>query len=398
MSHETSGEKTILRVKSCGSVLIKKKGSHYMNKTVVLSAAAMVLSSVSCAQAPGDEGFGAESLQPDDHLRTQGIAPQGHSYNGFSTQGFSTQGFSTQGFSTQGGELKGFGFASFENKDGPIGSVALNGTIFQGVDGTGAAITGAGFIGATLTAVRGDNTLTPIRIDDVQPSSDPEITLYTLAWYNGTGWVNPCGEQNGLPIRAVPTKGRWKYAAGVPDGGDYINDPHLFTFSCTTGVISKCMFFGYKPWRTVEECNGSTCQTLPLQPFHQACIRMMRNDRCGNGNSHTVNGTTINLYDARGIQLDESTTMPLEAEWTPEGASCVKHHRWTTGGEEVVYDAQQDTDANCSHIDDWNAQAACGTPSSTFNTAIGFSTPLAQRALLRNDSQAPPNSGWNGDH
>jgi hypothetical protein len=356
-----------------------------MNKTIVLIAAAIVLSSISCVQAPDDEGLGAEILQPDSHVTPLGMSNQGDSFNGMSAQGMSAQ-----GMSAQSGELKGFGFASFENAAGPVSSVSLIGTVLHGIDATTKAISGAGFIGATLTGVRGDDTLTPVRIDDVQVSSDPDITLYRLAWYNGTAWVNPCGESDGAPVWATPLQGRWKYAAGTPDGGDHIDDPNLFTFSCMTGVLYKCMAMGYKPWRTVQECNGQTCQNLSLRPFHQACTRMMRGDYCGNGNGHTVTGTIINLYDNHNIQIDESTSMTLEAEWTPEGAKCVKHLRWTTGGQEVINAAQADIDLNCGHIDDYSATNICGTSGSTFTTSVGFSTSLSVRALLRNESTAPP--------
>jgi hypothetical protein len=89
--------------------------------------------------------------------------------------------------------------------------------------------------------------------------------------------------------------------------------------------------------------------------------------------------------------------MPLEAEWTPEGAKCVKHLRWTSGGQAVIDAAQADINANCSEIDDWGAKSICGTQYSTFTTTWGFSTPLAERALLRNDSEPPPNSNDGND-
>jgi len=356
-----------------------------MNKTIELIAAAIVFSSISCSQAPDDEGLDAESLQRDNHLTPQSNTTQGVSFNGLSTQGLSTQ----------GNELKGFGFAGFENANGPIANVTLVGTVFHGTDASVGAIEGDDFELATLMAVRGDESLTPMRIDDVVATSDPDITMYQLAWHDGTSWVNPCGEQGGLPVLAVPLQGRWVYSAGTSDGGDHIDDPNLFTFSCTTGVLGKCMIFGYKPWKTIQECDGQNCQTLPLRHFHQACTRMMRGDYCGNGNGHTLTGTTINLYDNFGLQLDESSTLTLEAEWTPEGAKCVQHLRWGTewsenGGPEVVEAAQDDIDTNCSGIDDWSAQLICGTQYSTYTTTWGYSTSLSERSLLRNESEAPP--------
>jgi hypothetical protein len=54
----------------------------------------------------------------------------------------------------------------------------------------------------------------------------------------------------------------------------------------------------------------------------QACVRAMRADYCGDGISHTVAGTPINLYDQVGIQSDNSD-WKVEAEWTKHGAACV---------------------------------------------------------------------------
>jgi hypothetical protein len=241
-----------------------------------------------------------------------------------------------------------------------------------------------------MTAVRQNGTALTMRIDDIQPTADPEINLYQLSYYDGSQWKNPCGASNGSPVLALPLAGRWDYSAGTPTGGDFIADPAMFTFSCRTGVLAKCALIGYKPWASFQECDGSSCHVLPGRAYHQACTRMYRADYCGNGRPHTTNGTLINIYDNVGVQFDESTAMTLEAEWTPDGAKCVKHLRWTTGGQAVMDAAQADIDANCTDIDSYNARSACGTPGSTFTTAGGYTTPVAQRSLIRNESNEPP--------
>ncbi len=55
---------------------------------------------------------------------------------------------------------------------------------------------------------------------------------------------------------------------------------------------------------------------------------MLRNDYCGTGVSHTVDGTTLNLYDNLGIQVDNQS-WPAEAEWTIAGARCVNANNTT---------------------------------------------------------------------
>jgi hypothetical protein len=62
--------------------------------------------------------------------------------------------------------------------------------------------------------------------------------------------------------------------------------------------------------------------------LHQACVRMIRADYCGDGRPHTRDGTRIDLYDRLGIQRDEPVPgMSFEAAWGPGGALCVRHAR-----------------------------------------------------------------------
>ena len=49
------------------------------------------------------------------------------------------------------------------------------------------------------------------------------------------------------------------------------------------------MELGYKPWKTVGG--------VSLRDHHQTCTRVLRADYCGNGVSHTQDGTLINIWD-----------------------------------------------------------------------------------------------------
>ena len=95
-------------------------------------------------------------------------------------------------------------------------------------------------------------------------------------------------------------------------------------FGCTSGVVAKCVRWGYRPWESV---NGTA-----LFDYHQACTRMARADYCGDGISQTENGTLIDLYDDLGIQvqapLDLTSPLVFEAAWTPWGAYCIAKDRW----------------------------------------------------------------------
>ena len=101
----------------------------------------------------------------------------------------------------------------------------------------------------------------------------------------------------------------------MPGGGDKIDDPGKMTFACERlGALGKCVTAGYKPW---DEVSGSS-----LADYHQACVRTLRADYCGDGMPYTENGQPVNIYDQLGVQVD-SEDWAAEAEWDASGARCV---------------------------------------------------------------------------
>lgn len=90
-----------------------------------------------------------------------------------------------------------------------------------------------------------------------------------------------------------------------------------FELVCSAGTRGKCVRFGYLPWR--DEAT---------RDLYNACVRMMRADYCGDGKATTRDGTLIDIYDDRRIQiLDQESAREFEAGWTVEGAVCVNHVR-----------------------------------------------------------------------
>ena len=82
--------------------------------------------------------------------------------------------------------------------------------------------------------------------------------------------------------------------------------------ACTSGALGKCIDWGYPPWKSY---NG-----VPLKRYHQACVRMVRADYLGDGNSFTREGVPIAFTDALGIRkLDVSVEMRFEATWDEHG-------------------------------------------------------------------------------
>jgi hypothetical protein len=128
------------------------------------------------------------------------------------------------------------------------------------------------------------------------------------------------------------------------DGAGFRHDDTFrFTFACRRGVLSKCYFWGYRPW---DQLDGHD-----LAPYHQVCTRMARADFCGDGTPHTVDGTWIDGYDRMntlpngeysklGVLIkSDNPLMLVEAGWGPDdattspptaGAVCLSKDRWNT--------------------------------------------------------------------
>jgi hypothetical protein len=172
--------------------------------------------------------------------------------------------------------------------------------------------------GAELTIVEGGRSLklkiAQVELDPQDP--EQEIYLYTILYYNPVSaqWKNYCQPDRNHIAKAIPLSGYWDQT------GTHIEDERI-TFACTNGVLAKCVRFGYKPWKTV--------QGKSLRDLHQACTRMVRADYCGNGRSHTKEGTPIDIYDRASIQTRTPTSgMTFEAAWNPNGAVLINRTRW----------------------------------------------------------------------
>ncbi len=180
------------------------------------------------------------------------------------------------------------------------------------------AVKGQDVEGTELTVVEGGRSLklkiAQVELDPQDP--EQEIYLYTILYRDPVSqqWQNYCQPDRNNVAKAIPLSGYWD------ETGTHIEDERI-TFACTNGVLAKCVRFGYKPWKTV--------QGRSLRDFHQACTRMVRADYCGNGHSHTKEGTVIDIYDRLGIQTrTPKSGMLFEATWSPDGAVFINRTRW----------------------------------------------------------------------
>ena len=213
-----------------------------------------------------------------------------------------------------------------------LSSLRLEKTLFHGVLQDGSPIGSMGMVGAEFMALLDDGGLLPLRIQSIERIQDDrankEIRRYQVSYFDGEQDQPLCGlDEEGQPMAAIPVKGHWNLEEGVAGGGAYLPEASVFTFACEDFAVAKCVMAGYKPWKEYKVCSqGAGCVRETLSAHMQACTRLLRADFCGDGRSHTVDGTWVNVYDGLGVRIDADDWL-AEAEWNAHGAVCMKRAR-----------------------------------------------------------------------
>jgi hypothetical protein len=204
-----------------------------------------------------------------------------------------------------------------------------------------------------LDGVLEDGTQIGLRITAAE-QLDSDLVAYEVDYFDAAspvpGWYPIALDADGRPAQVLALRGRWNHGQGVKDGGKFIDDHHSITFAVRGYALAKCVEWGYKPWVVGPK-------------YHQTCTRLVRADYCGDGRSWTRDGTLINIFDDRGVQV-EDTEPPMpgyewrrEAEWKNDGAKCVTKPR--------VSDLDQGPmDAKCVHeieLDEEYGTTDCAT-------------------------------------
>lgn len=267
-----------------------------------------------CGAAEGVPGVDPGSQSPSataTPLIDEPVAP-------LCPQGLGTRYMARQGRSLLGSRAQSFTVREVRIGCNPVADLKLDGTTLRGTV-NGKAVSGQDFVGATVVQSDETGASAEARIDaidaDAQDTSG-ETLLYTLSYKDAaTGAsVGACVPDKTGTAKAIPVLGAWDAS------GAHILSPTEFTFGCTSGVVAKCVRWGYKPWQS----KGNT----PLGPYHEACVRMARADYCGDGTSFTRDDTPVDIYDNIGLLERTPSLMLFDAAWTPSGAYCIGKERW----------------------------------------------------------------------
>lgn len=294
----------------------------------------LLLTLAACAVDEPSQSTVAENLEGFNGENLNGENLNGENLNGENLNGENLNGSNTGTFTL---------WTSLENVrlDGVVvDGMTLAGTIFSGTR-EGVAITREDFVGAELQAMRGNGTLVALRITSAAQTTAGFWT-YGVEYLETDGdWYSICHDSTG-PLAALPLEGVWNHDFGQPGGGSHSSHPTRFTFACTkVGTLAKCVDNGYLPWSSPL-----------LARHHQACVRMLRADYCGDGRSYTTNGRLVNLYDGIGIQSD-TNDFRVEAEWDDAGARCLTDARRASPNADIpCYDpARVEGCGDVSHFD-----------------------------------------------
>jgi hypothetical protein len=290
-------------------------------------------------QGIGLQGIGRQGLGSQG-LGQQGVGRQGIGYQGFGPQGLGQQGFGQQGIGYQGFGRRGSESWAMSLADRLPAAVELHDGALVAMAETGLSLKDQQLVGLSLPMVtdEGDTQWLTIASSELA-GDDHDVGLYALE----LDGKNVCGT-NG---KGLFVSGAWDQSGRHVDQLTVGNQTVTNTFSCTSGVIAKCVLWGYRPWAV-----GAS--------LHQACTRMARADYCGDGAPHTENGTTIDMFDRYGLQAPANAPhLSFEAGWAEDGAVCVNEPRYDCHGPQAERELPScwDSKPRCSS---WGEAVAYG--------------------------------------
>lgn len=196
----------------------------------------------------------------------------------------------------------------------------INGSLLSGNDGLSTKI-GAQLADTVFNVnfdplTTGGEDMTFKILSVAQSGVQPTTYFHTVHQLNGDDvFETICRDGAGNPTQAIALAGTWDPETAVRQPG-----VGKFTWACRGAALAKAVEWGYQPWASATMADA-----------HEAAMRMIRADYCGDGVTHTSNGNPIDVSDKWGIQVAD-TNWAVEAKWGPNGAVCLNTPRklwWT---------------------------------------------------------------------
>lgn len=159
-------------------------------------------------------------------------------------------------------------------------------------------------------------------------AQDGSIPVYTFYYQQNFQDVSTCTAGPGQSYTSAVLYNNVEASAT----GEMSYTDDLLYVGCLEGAVGKAGgLWGY--WPDEVDAESGMVNGDPREHF-QAATRMVRADYCGDGNSYTVPGKQLELYDVLGATVHDSTasdygtTRPMvEAVWDASGAVCLDIQR-----------------------------------------------------------------------
>ena len=141
-----------------------------------------------------------------------------------------------------------------------------------------------------------------------------DVRFYQVQYLSDAGvWTDFCPTEAGKPPNAaVFFNGYIDAAAKWYGSSQYIG------VACADGTATKCMRWGYKPWRTLNPGTGP----VALDQLWRSCYQAAMADYCKDGVTHTVPGTIIDVWDRYGFILPVPESQAFNSPWDAAGPSA----------------------------------------------------------------------------
>ena len=277
----------------------------------IVLAAIVLVGLVGCDEATDDNGEVIEDFTPVDEERTfREVVLNGTVLNGVMLNGIKLNGIKLNGIKLNGTSL---GAASMANVQITAGSLLSAFDTGAGQTRVGAQL--ANMIFDLGIDVDGAATPRKLRIKGVTQSAvQSDVYFYDVENQVGANtWEPGCLDAAGNPVDAIALRKNWD-----PSSGARQETADAITWACRGAALAKAVEWGYRPW--------ASHAGQDLENYHEAAVRMIRADYCGDGTPHTSNGNSIDVEDRLGLQVND-TPWPIEAKWGPNGAVCLNTPR-----------------------------------------------------------------------